>query len=523
VGFVLLAAAGLVAVGTIVAQTKPPAPSDGGVAVPVRATLEARPNSQQAAAEGTNFAKQLSAAFHNAAAKVLPAVVTITNSPLAQRTEDLGATEDNNSNDAEENPLDGTPFGDLFRSNPEFRHFFKGIPPQARGEAISTGSGIIIDSAGVILTNTHVVQGDGKVTVRLPDGREFQAQDIKTDPKTDLAIVRIRNGGNLPAAKLGDSEAMDVGDWVLALGQPFGLEGTVTAGIISAKGRGLGLAARENFLQTDAAINPGNSGGPLVNLEGEVIGINTAISTQNGGYQGVGFAIPANLAKWVAHQLIDTGKVRRAYLGVMIQPVTQQLAEQFGVTVHQGAVVTDVPAGTPAAKASVKAGDIIVEFAGKKVSSPQQLQEIVEETAIGSRQHMAVVREGKPVTLDVVPAEQPADYGLARSGVGAPGGKHDSSRFDKLGIQAETLTAEVAKRLGVKTDHGVVISDVRAGSPAALAGLGSGMVIVQANRKPVASVEELEKILGRQSLDKGVLLLIQSDQGTRFVVIRAEG
>ena len=180
----------------------------------------------------------------------------------------------------------------------------------------------------------------------------------------------------MKAAPLGDSDAMEVGDWVLALGQPFGLEGTVTAGIISAKGRGLGLNARESFLQTDAAINPGNSGGPLVNLDGEVIGINTAISTQSGGYQGVGFAIPANLAKWVSRQLIDTGKVRRAYLGVSIQPVTQALAKELGVAIHQGALVADVGEATPAAKAGMRQGDVIVEIGGKKVSSPQQLQEI---------------------------------------------------------------------------------------------------------------------------------------------------
>ncbi len=221
----------------------------------------------------------------------------------------------------------GTPFGDLFK-NPEFHRFFKQFPsgpmPGMPGQGmIGAGSGVIVDPAGVILTNNHVVAGGGKIMVRLQDGREFKAVDIKTDPKTDLAVLRIEGAGTLPAARLGDSSKVEIGDWVLALGQPFGLEGTVTAGIVSAKDRGLGITDREDFIQTDAAINPGNSGGPLVDLDGEVIGINTAISSSNGGYQGVGFAIPANLAKWVGGQLETAGKVHRAYLGVGIQPVTQ--------------------------------------------------------------------------------------------------------------------------------------------------------------------------------------------------------
>ena len=242
------------------------------------------------------------------------------------------------------------------------------------GESGSVGSGVIIDPSGIILTNNHVVDGGGKIIVRLHDGREFDAIDVKTDPKTDLAIVRIKGAGTLPAAKLGNSDDMQVGDWVLALGDPFGLEGTVTAGIVSAKGRGLGITARENFIQTDAAINPGNSGGPLVNLDGEVVGINTAIASQTGGYQGVGFAVPSNLAKWVSEQLIANGTVRRAYLGVGIQPVTQELAKQFGVQGQQGVRGRRRAADTPAAAAGVKPGDVIVEFAGKPVANPQELQ-----------------------------------------------------------------------------------------------------------------------------------------------------
>jgi serine protease Do len=464
---------------------------------------------------GTSFAKALSSAFHSAAEKVLPAVVTISTSSGPEK--EKVAADDEQGNEE----LDNTPFGDLFRNNPDLRRFFRGMPVLPRQQVVESGSGIIIDPSGIILTNNHVVASGGKVTVRLPDGREFQAKNIKTDPKTDLAIVRIEGAGTLKAGKLGDSDLLEVGDWVLALGQPFGLEGTVTAGIISAKGRGLGITPRESFLQTDAAINPGNSGGPLVNLDGEVVGINTAISTQSGGYQGVGFAIPANLAKFVSRQLIQQGKVLRAYLGVAIQPVTPQLAEKFGVKLQQGALLADVPQGTPAEKAGLRPGDIIVEFAGKKISNPQQLQGVVEEAKIGQAQRVTVIRDQRPLTLQVVPAEQPADYGL-RTASRAPVGRPPTSRFDRLGIQGESLTPERAKALGVQADHGVVVTEVRPGSLASQAGVAPGMVVTQANRKPVRSVEDLRKILEEQPLEKGILLLLQSAQGSRFVVIRAQ-
>jgi serine protease Do len=471
------------------------------------------PSGGQAAVEhGTSFAKALSSAFHSAAEKVLPAVVTITSSSGPEKAGSAGGDESDE--------LDNTPFGDMFRNNPDLRRFFHGIPSLPQQELVESGSGVIIDPSGIILTNNHVVAAGGKITVRLPDGREFQAKDIKTDPKTDLAILRIEKAGTLKAAKLGDSEPLQVGDWVLALGQPFGLEGTVTAGIISAKGRGLGITPRESFLQTDAAINPGNSGGPLVNLDGEVIGINTAISTRSGGYQGVGFAIPANLAKFVSRQLIQKGKVLRAYLGVAIQPVTPQLAEKFGVRVQQGALLADVPHGTPADKAGLRPGDVIVEFAGKKISDPQQLQGVVEEAKIGQAQRVTVIRDERPLTLEVVPAEQPVDYGLRAARM--PAAHPQTSRFDRLGIQGETLTPERAKELGVRADHGVVVTEVRPGSLASQHGIVPGMVVTQAARKPVRSVEELRKALEEQPLEKGVLLLLQSAQGSRFVVIQAQ-
>ena len=296
----------------------------------------------------TNCAKLMSKAFHDAASQILPSVVMITNTPMvAQQSEKQAPSADD---DAEAMPFGfrGTPFGDMFK-NPEFRRHFKEFPshptPEMPGRGTAAGSGVIVDPAGIILTNNHVVAGGGQVMVRLQDGREFKAVDIKTDPKTDLAILRIEGVGKLPAARLGDSGKVEVGDWVLALGQPFGLEGTVTAGIVSAKGRGIGITDREDFIQTDAAINPGNSGGPLANLDGEVIGINTAISSSSGGNQGIGFAIPSNLAKWVGGQLETAGKVHRAYLGVAIQPVTQSLAQQFKGKVGEGVLVTSTVLG----------------------------------------------------------------------------------------------------------------------------------------------------------------------------------
>ena len=321
------------------------------------------------AEHGMSYARSLSTAFREVSQKVLPAVVTIENRPA--HTEQAQDEKDDDRSQGE------NPFGDMLP--PEFRHFFK-MPHGFPHHEVHMGSGVIIDPSGVILTNNHVIDGGGKITVTLHDGREFEATEVKGDREADLAIVRIKDGHSLPSVKMGNSDDMQVGDWVLALGVPFKLEGTVTAGIISAKGRPVGRT-RASFLQTDAAINPGNSGGPLVNLDGEVIGINTAISSDTGGYQGVGFAIPSNLAKWVSQQLIAQGTVRRAYLGVHIEPMSSELAKQFGVETQHGVVVDDVRPDTPAAAAGLKAGDVILEFGGKAVNSPLELQVAVERVA----------------------------------------------------------------------------------------------------------------------------------------------
>ena len=294
------------------------------------------PTASKTPAAAAAPARALSQSFREVVKAVQPAVVMI-KSEAAEPVKLEGQTP------GDDDSLG--PFGNM----PELRKFFKNMPRAPRHGQGGLGSGLIIDASGVILTNAHVVRDGREITVRLHDGREYKATKVHTDPKADLAVLRIAGADNLTAAKLGNSDDAEVGDWVLALGNPFGLEGTVTAGIISAKGRGIGLNERESYIQTDAAINPGNSGGPLVNLDGEVIGINTAISSSSGGNEGVGFAIPINLAKWVAKQLTDGDTVHRARLGVMIQPLTHELAQQFGAKVHEGVLVAGVSPDSPAA------------------------------------------------------------------------------------------------------------------------------------------------------------------------------
>ncbi len=513
----LVAAAVLGLVGSLVAANLP------------ERTLEREPIERDVA---VSSARALSQAFRNAASDVLPSVVAIRTVP--QVVERTGAQPRGDGAERPEMPFPefrGTPFGDMFRDNPELRRFFEQMPRQAPSgpgfgmpgpRAGGLGSGVIIDENGIILTNNHVVAGAGKVTVQLPDGREVEAAEIHRDPRTDLAVVRIEGVDGLPAARLGDSDLAEVGDWVLALGEPFGLEGTVTAGIISAKGRGLGIAEREDFIQTDAAINPGNSGGPLVNLDGEVVGINTAISSRSGGNQGVGFAVPINLAKWVAEQLIQQGEVRRAYLGVVIQPVTHELAEHLGVAARQGVLITEVMPNTPGEQAGLKAGDVVVEFAGRKMTKPLELQGAVERMEIGSEYPLMVLRDGKRRSLTVTVGEQPSDFGRTSSRPGARGddAKPEPSRLKGLGFQAENLTDEVAEHLGLAGHEGVVITEVERGSPAAAAGLAPGALVTHVDRKPVTDVREFREAVNDTSPERGVLLRIRDGRGARFVVLR---
>lgn len=456
-------------------------------------------------------ANDLSNAFRATAKNVQPAVVSIVTKAKPQKQMQFrGNPRGLNPGDLEE-MFKNSPFEKFFGDHPDLKRHFRGqsFQPSARR---GIGSGVIIDAKGIVLTNNHVVDGAEEVVVRLDDGREFEAVEVKTDPQTDLAVLRIKNAKGLTAAKLGNSDSTETGDWVLALGQPFGLEGTVTAGIISAKGRGIGITARENFLQTDAAINPGNSGGPLVNLRGEVIGINTAISSSTGGNQGIGFAIPINLAQWVSDQLLSNGTVQRAFLGVGIQKVDHDLAKSFGLDSGRGVVVTSVQPQSPADTAGLATGDVILKFDGRNVSSPRELQMLVERCEPASKHEVEVLRDGKTMTLSTTCGKLPSTVNVGHS-------TDVEEETSLLGLEVSDLTSDVAKQLGVKGDEGVVITSVDPNGRAAEAGLKNGMVIVQVNRQAVNNVAELKTALESVKTDESVLLLVRSGNGSRFVVV----
>jgi serine protease Do len=475
-----------------------------------------------ASADVRHQANTLSTAFRKAAEVAVPTVVTIETrtKPQVARRGDHRQMEIPKG----ENPFKGTPFEDFFGDDGGdfFRHFGgqggRSFVPQKQG----MGSGVIVDKSGIVLTNNHVVEGADEVTVRLSDGREFKATDIKTDPTTDLAVLRIQGAGSLPFARLGDSEQLQIGDWVIAVGNPFGLDSTVSAGIISSKGRELRSSRRSSYLQTDAAINPGNSGGPLVNLEGEVVGINTAIASNNGGYQGIGFAIPSNQAKWVMQQLIKSGVVQRAWLGVGIKEVDADLAEQFGVKRHDGVLVAEVRPNTPAAAAGFEPNDIITQYAGKRVHTPQDLVELVERTPIDSKSDVRVLRNGKPVDLKVVVKPLPKELSETASAEPHQGAPENPSHYksEELGLDVTDLTESNAEKLGFSGYKGVVITEVAPDSVAAEKGLREGMLIMSINKKPVENVQKFKEVLKDIDLKKGVLLWFRTDRGNSFEVIK---
>ncbi|MEO5354650.1 MAG: DegQ family serine endoprotease [Magnetococcus sp. XQGC-1] len=395
-----------------------------------------------------------------------------------------------------------------------FRRFFDQMPQDSQ-KSHALGSGVIIDSAGYILTNNHVVADADDIQVRLPDEREFAAKVVGKDSKTDLALIRIEGAGSLPVAKMGDSDQAEVGSWVIAIGNPFGLETTVTAGIISAKGRIIGSGPYDNFLQTDAAINPGNSGGPLFNLEGEVIGINTAIFSRSGGNMGIGFAIPVNMAKSVLEQLKSHGRVTRAWLGVRIQSVTHELAKALGLEKRQGALVASVEAGSPAQTAGVHAGDVVIRFNGHEVGQMNELPSIVAETPVGKKVRVDLIRDGKPLSLEVVVAE------MKEKATAQASDKGDASSF---GANVRALTPELREQLELEeTVRGVVVMGVEPGSSAAAAGLQPRDVIAEINRKPVRDVNDFRRALaGAKAGDALLLLLFRGGEPLYLAVPMAE-
>ncbi len=416
----------------------------------------------------------------------------------------------------------------------EFRKFFKDFDGKGfefetpnPGPTHGFGSGFLVDAKGVILTNYHVVAGADQVEVKLMDGSKFVSKDIHGDRKTDLAIVRIdAKGKDLPYLELGDSEAMQIGDRVLAVGAPFGLTGTVTAGIVSAKGRnGLHMNMYEDFLQTDAAINPGNSGGPLVNMAGQVIGINAAIKTRTGGFQGVGLAVASNLARNVMKSLLKDGTVHRGYLGVQIKDLSPEVAERLGLTNKHGVLVGRVFEDAPAAKAGLKAGDIITAINGQPVKEGRVLQTVVAGLPLHKPVPLTVVRDGQEKTLHVTIEEQPAQFGTDEQPTQpAPKKEKESVSVEKYGLEFSDLTPELAKEYGYKSSaHGAVITRVDSDSVAAAAGLRAGFLIVKVDRKPVETAKEARDALKKASSAKGVLLQVRSPQGgTDYVVLKAE-
>ena len=403
-----------------------------------------------------------------------------------------------------------SPFGPKDPLHEFFERFFgKDLPRRERKER-SLGSGFIIDPSGLAITNNHVIEEADEVRVRMSDNRELEAEVLGRDPKTDIALIKIKAETKLPYLALGDSSRVRIGDWVVAIGNPFGLEHTVTAGILSARGRAIGAGPYDDFLQTDASINPGNSGGPLLNLDGEVIGINTAIVA---GGQGIGFAIPANMARQIVEQLKDKGRVIRGWLGVMIQKVTPDLAKSFRLEGETGALVADVAEGGPAEEAGLKRGDVIIAFNGREIKEWNDLPAIVAATPVGTKVKVTVIRDGKKKVFTVKIGELKDEVVAAVS----PAVTSD------LGLTVKELTPELADRLGLDEKEGVIITGVTDDSPAAEAGLKPGDLVIEINRRPIASQGDYNLALKKIKKGETVLFLIRRGPNTLFFTLKNKG
>ena len=391
-------------------------------------------------------------------------------------------------------------------SNQSFEQFFGGRP---RRMVRSLGSGFVINPNGLIVTNNHVVDGATEIKVTLADGRELPGRVLGRDPKTDIALLKVDATGLL-VVPLGDSSRLQVGEPVMAIGNPFGLEQTVTAGIVSATGRVIGEGPYDDFIQTDASINPGNSGGPLINAQGQAVGINAAIFSQSGGSVGIGFAIPVNLAKPVLTQLAASGHVVRGYLGVTIQRVTSHLAKSFNLADAHGALVTSVADGGPAKEAGLRPGDVIVEYDGHKIARSDALPRLVAETPVGRDIALTVVRDDKTLTLRVRIAKlaEPEERRTAEAGT-----------KPSLGLAVQTVTPQLAQELGLPAKAGVLVRGVEDGSPAASAGVQPGDVIAEIDRKPVGSVDDLERALARLKPGAPVLLFVRRNDGDLYIAV----
>jgi serine protease Do len=443
--------------------------------------------------ESQRLLQALEDAFASVADRAMPAVVNVSVKPRK------GPTSESESPDVEQR------FKEFF--GPEFyERFFRRRPPREEGRA--AGSGVIVDPRGYILTNNHVVENAGEVEVRLSDDRKFQATIVGRDPKTDLAVLKIEAPpGSLPVADPGDSDKLRVGQWAVAIGNPFGLDRTVTVGIISATGRTrVGVATYEAFIQTDASINPGNSGGPLLNLEGKVIGINTAIVSAG---QGIGFSIPINMARDIMQQLIARGKVVRGWLGIVIQDLTPELAAGFGVQPESGVLVADVMKDAPAEAAGLRPGDIIVEFAGQPVKEVTELQKRVAAVEPGRPAPLTVIRDKQRLSLIVTVGEQPGEEAVVAA----------RPREETLGFTVEPLTPELAQQHKLTAKSGVVVTEVAPGSSGAEAGIRPGDAILEIARQPVKDVESFRKIVRGIKPGEAVPVYIQRGGRNEYVVL----
>ena len=406
---------------------------------------------------------------------------------------------------AQEGPL---PFDPNDPMGQFWQRFFGGRMPREPQRMNGVGSGFIIDRNGTILTNYHVVDGAQKIAVTLSDGKNYDAKVIGKDQKSDIAVIKIDAGRDLPAVTFGDSDRLEVGEWVMAIGNPFGLDHTVTSGIVSAKGRHIGTGPYDNFIQTDASINPGNSGGPLINLRGEVVGINTAIFSQSGGNIGIGFAIPTNSVKELLPQLRDKGKVVRGYLGTTVQKITPEIADSLGLKQTRGALVAEVLKGSPAERAGVKPGDIIMEFDRKEIKDSADLPPLVARVTPGTTVQMKILRDGKEATLPLSVGEMKENEVVA------------SAQEGDLGLTVQPVTPEIAQSLGLDRPDGLVITEVKPGSAADEAGLRAGDLIAEINRRPVKNLADYNREMARNEKGKSILLLVRRGQSSLFLALK---
>lgn len=444
---------------------------------------------------------QNSQIFVDLAEKLMPATVNISTTKVVKRRKR-----------SYHQPFrEGDPFRDFFGD--EFFDRFFGQMPQRDYKLRSLGSGFIIDKEGYIITNNHVIEEADEIKVRLSDKEEYDAKIVGKDIKTDIALIKIDPPNGLPVVELGDSDKLKVGEWVMAIGNPFGLSQTVTVGIVSAKWRKIGAGPYENFIQTDAAINQGNSGGPLFNTRGEVVGVNTAIFSTSGGNIGIGFATPINLAKSVVKQLKEKGKVVRGWLGVIVQTVTPELADSFGLKDKKGALVADVEANAPADEAGIRKGDIIVAFDGKEIEEMSELPLVVAQTPVGKKVDVTILRNGKKLTKKVTIGELKEEEAYAFPGA--------DSRTT-IGMEVTELTRELARKYGISDTKGVLVTFVENDGPAERAGIREGDVIIEVNREPVENLDEYYQATQEAKKGDNILFWIKRGRSSQFVVVQLE-